>query len=149
SVLRASGINYGVRKREPYEIYNQIDFEVPTSKAGDSFARSILPMYDIQQSLNIIRQCLDKMPKQGSVRAKLLPSPRGPPGEAYRRGESGRGALGHYTVSDGTPRAYRHKISPPSLRNLLALPHLLEGARLADLPVIYWSLNIWPIEIER
>ncbi len=149
SVLRASGINYDVRKREPYEIYNQIDFEVPTSKAGDSFARSILPMYDIQQSLNIIRQCLDKMPKQGSVRAKLLPSPRGPPGEAYRRVESGRGALGHYIVSDGTPRAYRHKISPPSLRNLLALPHLLEGARLADLPVIYWSLNIWPIEIER
>lgn len=149
SVLRASGVNYDVRKKEPYEIYGDIDFEVPTAKTGDSFARSILPIYDVRQSLGIIRQCLDKMPKQGSVRAKLQPNPRGAPGEAYRRVESGRGALGHYIVSDGTSKAYRHKISPPSLRNLLAMPHLLEGARLADLPVIYWSLNIWPIEIER
>ena len=149
SVLRASGVNYDVRKKEPYEVYDEVDFEVPTALAGDSFARSILPMHDIRQSLGIIRQCLDRMPKQGSVRAKLPPNPKGPPGEAYRRVESGRGALGHYIVSDGTSKAYRHKISVPSVRNLLALPHLLKGARLADLPVIYWSLNIWPIEIER
>jgi NADH-quinone oxidoreductase subunit D len=75
--------------------------------------------------------------------------PKGPPGESYKRVESGRGALGHYIVSDGSPKAYRHKISVPSLRNLLVLPYLLKGARLADLPMIYWSLNIWPIEIER
>jgi NADH-quinone oxidoreductase subunit D len=149
SVLRASGIDYDVRKREPYDIYSDIEFEVPILKAGDSFARSILPMYDILQSINIIRQCLAKMSPSGQIRAKLQPNPRGPPGEAYRRVESGRGALGHYIVSDGTPRPYRHKMSVPSVRNLGAMPHLLKGARLADLPVIYWSLNIWPVEIER
>jgi NADH-quinone oxidoreductase subunit D len=149
SVLRASGVDYDVRKREPYDIYSDIQFEVPIAKTGDSFARSILPIYDIQQSLNIIRQCLRKMPQPGQVRAKLQPNPRGPPGEAYRRVESGRGALGHYIVSDGTPKPYRHKMSVPSVRNLSAMPHLLKGAKLADLPVIYWSLNIWPVEIER
>ncbi|MDQ3808604.1 MAG: NADH-quinone oxidoreductase subunit D [Thermoproteota archaeon] len=149
SVLRASGIDYDVRKREPYEIYSDIQFEVPVLKTGDCFARSILPLYDIRQSLNIIRQCLTKMPQPGQVRTKLQPNPRGPAGEAYRRVESGRGALGHYIVSDGTPKPYRHKMSVPSVRNLAAMPHLLKGARLADLPVIYWSLNIWPVEIER
>ena len=149
SVLRASGVDYDVRKREPYGIYRDIQFEVPTAKTGDSFARSILPIYDIQQSLNIIRQCLTKMPQPGQVRTKLQPNPRGSPGEAYCRVESGRGALGHYIVSDGTPKPYRHKMSVPSVRNLSAMPHLLKGARLADLPVIYWSLNIWPVEIER
>ena len=149
SVLRASGIDYDVRKREPYDIYNDIQFEVPIAKTGDSFARSILPVYDIKQSMNIIRQCLSMMPRSGQIRAKLQPNPRGAPAEAYRRVESGRGALGHYIVSDGTPKPYRHKMSVPSVRNLAAMPHLLRGAKLADLPVIYWSLNIWPVEIER
>jgi NADH-quinone oxidoreductase subunit D len=149
SVARASGVTYDVRKNEPYEVYDRLDFEVPTSNIGDSFARSILPIYDIRQSIQIIRQCLKNMPKEGPVRAKLPPSPRGPPGEAYARVESGRGALAHYVVSDGTAKAYRHKMSVPSVRNLLVLPYLLRGAKLADLPMIYWSLNIWPIEIER
>jgi NADH-quinone oxidoreductase subunit D len=148
SVVRASGVDYDVRKKEPYEIYDKIDFEVPVMNTGDSFARSVLPIYDLRQSIQIIRQCLKDIP-EGSFRAKLPPTPKGPPGESYRRVESGRGALGHYIVSDGNPRAYRHKISAPSLRNLLILPHLLKGVRLADLPMIYWSLNIWPIEIER
>ena len=149
SVLRASGIDYGVRKNEPYDIYSELQFEVPIAKTGDSFVRSILPIYDIRQSLNMIRQCLTKMPHPGQVRTKLQPNPRGPPGEAYCRVESGRGALGHYIVSDGTSKPYRHKMSVPSVRNLSAMPHLLKGAKLADLPVIYWSLNIWPVEIER
>jgi NADH-quinone oxidoreductase subunit D len=149
SVLRASGVDYDVRKREPYDIYDDIQFEVPIAKTGDSFARSLLPVYDIKQSISIIRQCLTKMPESGQIRAKLQPNPRAPPAEAYRRVESGRGALGHYIVSDGTPKPYRHKISVPSVRNLSAMPHLLKGAKLADLPVIYWSLNIWPVEIER
>ncbi len=149
SVLRASGVDYDVRRREPYDIYNDIQFEVPVATTGDSFARSVLPIQDIKQSIGIIRQCLSKMPRSGQIRAKLQPNPRALPAEAYRRVESGRGALGHYIVSDGTPKPYRHKISVPSLRNLAALPHLLKGAKLADLPVIYWSLNIWPVEIER
>jgi NADH-quinone oxidoreductase subunit D len=148
SVLRSSGIKYDVRRKEPYDIYDSIDFEVPTANSGDSFARSALPIYDLHQSIKIIRQCLKEIPK-GPFRAKLPPAPRGPSGESYKRVEAGRGALGHFIVSDGTPRPYRHKISTPSMRNLLVLPHLLQGARLADLPMIYWSLNIWPIEIDR
>ena len=148
SVIRASGVNYDVRKKEPYEIYDKMDFEVSTMNSGDSFARSILPIYDLRQSIQIIRQCLKDIP-EGPFRSKLPPTPKGPAGESYRRVESGRGALGHYIVSDGSPKAYRHKISAPSFRNLLVLPYLLKGARLADLPMIYWSLNIWPIEIER
>jgi NADH-quinone oxidoreductase subunit D len=149
SVLRASGVNYDVRKKEPYDIYSRLDFDIPIAKTGDSFARSMLPVQDVRQAMSIIRQCLTKMPQSGEVRTKLQPNPRGPPGESYRRVESGRGALGHYIVSDGTPKPYRHKMSVPSIRNLLAMPHLLKGAKLADLPVIYWSLNIWPVEIER
>jgi NADH-quinone oxidoreductase subunit D len=149
SVLRASGIDYDVRKKESYDIYSELQFEVPIAKTGDSFARSMLPVNDIRQSINIIRQCLTKMPQPGQVRTKLQPNPKGPPGEANSRVEPGRGALGHYIVSDGTPKPYRHKMSVPSVRNLAAMPHLLRGARLADLPVIYWSLNIWPVEIER
>ncbi len=141
SVIRASGVNYDVRKKEPYEIYDKMNFEVPTMNSGDSFARSILPIYDLRQSIQIIRQCLKDIP-EGSFRSKLPPTPKGPAGESYRRVESGRGALGHYIVSDGSPKAYRHKISTPSFRNLLVLPYLLKGARLADLPMIYWSLNI-------
>jgi NADH-quinone oxidoreductase subunit D len=149
SVLRASGIPYDIRKAEPYDIYNEIDFKVQCMKTGDCFARSYAPFLDIQESCHIIEQLLDKIPQSGEVRTKLQPNPKGPPGEAYRRVESGRGALGYYIVSDGTPKPYRVKMSVGSFRNLLALPHLLVGQRLADMPAVYWSLNYWPVEADR
>jgi NADH-quinone oxidoreductase subunit D len=149
SVLRASGIPYDIRKAEPYDIYNEIDFTVQYMKTCDSFARAYVPLLDMRESCYIIRQLLDKMPESGEVRAKLQPNPKGPPGEAYRRVESGRGALGYYIVSDGTPRPYRVKISVGSFRNLLALPHLLVGSKLGDMPSVYWSLNYWPVEADR
>jgi len=148
SVVRASGVNHDIRKRAPYGIYDQLDFNVNTMKTGDSFARSILPIYDIRESIKILRQCIRDLP-EGEVKVKLTPNFKAKKGESFSRVESGRGELNHYIVSDGAPKAYRHKISPPSLKNLLALPFLLRGATLADLPLIYWSLNIWPIEIER
>ncbi|HEV8404863.1 MAG TPA: NADH-quinone oxidoreductase subunit D [Nitrososphaera sp.] len=149
SVLRASGIPYDIRKVEPYDIYNEIDFKVQYMKTGDCFARSYVPFLDMHESCHIIEQLLDKMPQSGEVRAKLQPNPKGPPGEAYRRVESGRGALGYYIVSDGTPRPYRVKISVGSFRNMLALPYLLVGQKLADMPAVYWSLNYWPVEADR
>jgi NADH-quinone oxidoreductase subunit D len=88
--------NYDVRKNEPYDIYGDLKFDVPIARIGDSFARSILPIYDIHQSINIIRHCLTKIPQSGPFRAKLQPNSRGPPGKAYRRVELGRGALAHY-----------------------------------------------------
>jgi NADH-quinone oxidoreductase subunit D len=149
SVLRASGVPYDIRKVEPYDIYNEIDFKVQYMKTGDSFARSYVPFLDMKESCNIMRQLLDKMPASGEVRTKLQPNPKGPAGEAYRRVESGRGALGYYIVSDGTPKPYRVKISVGSFRNMLALPYLLVGNKLADMPSIYWSLNYWPVEADR
>ncbi len=149
SVLRASGIPFDVRKAEPYDIYSEIDFKVQYMKTGDSYARSMVPFLDMKESCHIIRELLDKMPKSGEVRTKLQPNPKGPPGESYKRVESGRGALGYYIVSDGTPKPYRVKISVGSFRNMLALPFLLIGSKLADMPSIYWSLNYWPVEADR
>jgi NADH-quinone oxidoreductase subunit D len=149
SVVRASGIPYDIRKAEPYDIYNEIDFKVQYMKTGDCFARSYVPFLDMKESCYIIEQLLDKMPQSGEVRTKLQPNPKGPPGEAYRRVESGRGALGYYIVSDGTPKPYRVKMSVGSFRNMLALPYLLVGQKLADMPAVYWSLNYWPVEADR
>jgi len=149
SVLRASGVPLDIRKAEPYDVYNEVDFKVQYMKSGDSFARSMVPFLDMRESCHIIRQLLDKIPQAGEVRAKLQPNPKGPPGESYKRVESGRGALGYYIISDGTPRPYRVKISVPSFRNMLALPFLLVGSKLADMPSIYWSLNYWPVEADR
>lgn len=149
SVLRASGVPLDIRKAEPYDVYNEVDFKVQYMKSGDSFARSTVPFLDMRESCHIIRQLLDKIPQAGEVRAKLQPNPKGPPGESYKRVESGRGALGYYIISDGTPRPYRVKISVASFRNMLALPFLLVGSKLADMPSIYWSLNYWPVEADR
>jgi NADH-quinone oxidoreductase subunit D len=149
SVLRASGIPFDVRKAEPYDVYSEIDFKVQYMKTGDSFARSMVPFLDMRESCQIIRTLLDKMPQSGEVRAKLQPNPKGPAGESYKRVESGRGALGYYIVSDGTPKPYRVKLSVASFRNMLALPYLLIGSKLADMPSIYWSLNYWPVEADR
>ena len=149
SVLRASGVPLDIRKAEPYDVYNEIDFKVQYMKSGDSYARSMVPFLDMRESCHIIRQLLDKIPQAGEVRAKLQPNPKGPPGESYKRVESGRGALGYYIISDGTPRPYRVKISVGSFRNMLALPFLLVGSKLADMPSIYWSLNYWPVEADR
>ncbi len=149
SVLRASGVPYDIRKVEPYDIYNEIDFKVQYMKTGDSFARSYVPLLDMRESCHIIRQLLDKIPESGEVRTKLQPNPKGPPGESYKRVESGRGALGYHIVSDGTPKPYRVKISVGSFRNMLALPFLLVGNKFADMPSVYWSLNYWPVEADR
>ena len=149
SVLRASGVPYDIRKVEPYDVYDEIDFKVQYLKRGDSFARSYVPFLDIREACHIIRQLLDKMPKTGEVRTKIQANIKGPAGESYKRVESGRGALGYYIISDGTPKPYRTKMSVGSFRNMIALSHLLVGSKLADMPSIYWSLNYWPVEADR
>src|ERR671916_2663915 len=149
SVLRASGVPFDVRKAEPYDVYNEIDFKVQYMKTCDSFARAYVPMLDMRESCHIIRQLLDKMPESGDVREKLQFNIKSSPGESFKRVESGRGALGYHIVSDGTSRPYRVKISTGSFRNILALPFLLVGSKLGDMPSIYWALNYWPVEADR
>jgi len=149
SVLRASGVDFDVRKKEPYDVYENLDFETVVMKEGDSYARSRVPYLEMFESCRIIKDALQKMPKSGSVRTKLKPNPKGGNDEVYRRVESGRGALGYYIVSNNRPEPYRVKISVGSFRNLICIPYLLKGEKLGNMPAVYWSLNYWPVEADR
>jgi len=149
TVLRASGVDFDVRKQEPYDAYHELDVQTNVLKKGDSYDRSKAPWLDMLESCNIIRQALEKMPSTGSVRTKLKPNPKGGEDEVYKRVESGRGALGCYLVSRNKPEPYRVKLSVGSFRNLIALPYLLKGEKLGNMPSVYWSLNYWPVEADR
>lgn len=149
SVLRSAGVDFDVRKKEPYDVYENLDFQSQVLKEGDSYARSRVPYLDMLESCRIIKDALKKMPKSGSVRTKLKPNPKGGNDEAYRRVESGRGALGMYVVSDSKPEPYRVKISVGSFRNMICMPYLLKGEKLGNMPAVYWSLNYWPVEADR
>lgn len=149
SVLRASGVDFDVRKKEPYDVYENLDFQTIVMKEGDSYARSRVPYLEMFESCRIIKDALRKMPKSGSVRTKLKPNPKGGNDEVYRRVESGRGALGYYIVSNNRPEPYRVKISVGSFRNLICMPYLLKGEKLGNMPAVYWGLNYWPVEADR
>ena len=149
SVLRASGVDFDVRKKEPYDVYENLDFQTIVTKEGDSYARSRIPYLEMFESCRIIKDALKKMPKSGSVRTKLKPNPKGGNDEVYRRVESGRGAIGYYIVSNNRPEPYRVKISVGSFRNLICMPYLLKGEKLGNMPAVYWGLNYWPVEADR
>jgi len=149
TVLRASGVDYDVRIKEPYDVYDELDVHTNVLKNGDSYDRSKTPWLDMLESCNIIRQALEKMPKSGSVRVKLKPNPKGGNDEVYKRVESGRGSLGAYIVSRSKPEPYRVKLSVGSFRNLICMPYLLKGEKLGNMPAVYWSLNYWPVEADR
>jgi len=149
SVLRASGVDFDVRKKEPYDVYENLDFETQVLREGDSYARSRVPYLEMFESCRIIKDALKKMPKSGSVRTKLKPNPKGGNDEAYRRVESGRGSLGYHIISNNRPEPYRVKISVGSFRNLICMPYLLKGEKLGNMPSVYWSLNYWPVEADR
>jgi len=149
SVLRASGVDFDLRKKEPYDVYENLDFETQVLKEGDSYARSLIPYLEMFESCRIIKDALRKMPKSGSVRTKLKPNPKGGNDEAYRRVESGRGSLGFHVISNNRPEPYRVKISVGSFRNLICIPYLLKGEKLGNMPSVYWSLNYWPVEADR
>jgi len=147
-VLRASNVRHDIRDVEPYDIYNELNFEVKYMKDGDCFARAYIPYLEMYEGVDLILQALEKMP-DGPVRAKLPPNPKGIVGESFKRVEAGRGELAYYVVSDGTQKPYRVKLSVPSFKALPAMRKLLIGARLADMPAIYWGLNYWPVEADR
>ncbi len=148
TVLRASGVKQDLRKDEPYCAYPDLEFEVPVLNDGDSWARVYVALLEMRESVKIIRQCLKKLPP-GPVRLKLGPQPRVPAGEVYTRTEAARGEMSYHIISDGSPRPYRLKIGTPSFKNLAAMPHLLRNVHVADIPIIYWSLNYWPVEADR
>jgi len=151
-ILRASGMKTDVRLDDPYEVYDQFDFEVPTLKEGDAYSRYMIGISEIEQSVKIIKQALDELP-DGKVREPSLKpelSVHIPKGEVYIRNEIARGEAGMYMVGDGTGRPYRCKIRGPSLLHMIpVLEHLLPGSQIADVPAVYWSLNPCPADMDR
>lgn len=145
-VLRASGVRYDTRKDAPYGAYDKVDFETPTFKEGDSLSRWLVRFEEIKQSISILRQAIRDIPEGPIARRSPMVIPRG---EAVSRIESSRGEINHYIVGDGSDKPYRVKISTGSFKNLAALPFLLRGVRIGDLPIIYGSLDYWPVEADR
>jgi NADH-quinone oxidoreductase subunit D len=145
-VLRASGVRCDVRKDAPYGAYDEIDFEVPTFKEGDSLSRWLVRFEEMKQSISILRQAIRDIPNGPFARKSPIVVPKG---EAIGRIESSRGEINHYIIGDGNDKPYRVKMNTGSFKNLLALPFLLKGVRIGDMPIIYGSLDYWPVEADR
>ncbi|WP_339138497.1 MAG: NADH-quinone oxidoreductase subunit D [Candidatus Electrothrix sp. GW3-4] len=141
AVLRASGVSYDVRKDDPYSIYDQFDFAIPTSTEGDCLARYQLKMEEMAQSLRILEQAVEKFPK-GPYRSQPKATYKPPKGSYYSQVETPRGLLGTYIVSEGGPKPYRVKYRSPNFSNLSALNHAAQGLKVADLVTIMSSMDI-------
>ena len=147
--LRGCGVEYDVRKAQPYSVYDRFDFDVPVGLDGDCWDRHWVRVQEMYQSLAIVEQALEQMPEgtvTSSLGRRLI---RPPEGEVYVRSENPRGEIGVHLVSDGTDHPYRIKVRPPSFCNLSALKRLLRDTWLADSVVILGSLDIVLGEVDR
>lgn len=171
--LRACGVAWDLREKQPYECYGDLDFNVVTATSGDSYARYLVRVYEIRESIKIIRQVINKMP-EGQVRVenyKIVPPDKDlikndgsanihfyslfskgmivPQGEVYTAVEAPKGEFGVFLVGDGTNTPYRCKIRAPGFAYLQALPILAEGHLLPDINAILGSLDLVFGEIDR
>jgi NADH-quinone oxidoreductase subunit D len=147
-MLRGSGVAWDIRKADPYDVYDRMEFEVPVGYQGDCYDRFLVRFEEMQQSIEIIRQGLDQLPG-GPEKVDIPLAPSAPPGEYYSRVESPRGELGIYAVSDGSPNPYRFHIRSPSYINLSALKQMTVGHTVADAVVILGSIDIVVGEVDR
>jgi NADH-quinone oxidoreductase subunit D len=147
-VIRGSGIAQDLRRVVGYSIYPELEFEVPTQPEGDAFARHIVRVEEMRQSIHILEQCLDMLP-DGEINVKVPRRLKPVVGEAYERVESPRGELGCYLVSDGSETPWRLHWRAPSFYNLQVFPELARGAYIADLVIILASLDIVLPDIDR
>ncbi|MEB3861394.1 MAG: NADH-quinone oxidoreductase subunit D [Desulfurococcales archaeon] len=174
-VARASGIKYDARLAEPYDAYDEVEFEVPVYEEGDALARAWVKFEEIKQSLRIIEQAVDwleKHPREAPIherfwakapplwkkvfeaegRVKLLPlmaNLKLPPGRAMARSETARGEIVYYVESDGKTTPYRVRIVSPSARNAIVFKYIAPGYKVMDLPTIYGSIDYFPPEADR
>ncbi|MEI7670732.1 MAG: NADH dehydrogenase (quinone) subunit D [Deltaproteobacteria bacterium] len=173
-VLRASGIDYDVRKAYPYSSYEDFDFEIPLGVHGDVYDRYLVRLKEMRQSNRIVQQAVEKLPDGpfAAVDAPLVVPPskesvgrdiaalirhfkimeegfRPPCGEVYASIESSKGELGFYLISDGSNKPYRMRIRPPSFINLAALPKMIVGEMVADVVAAIGSIDIVLGEIDR
>ena len=171
--LRASGLPWDLRKAQPYEVYDRLEFDIPVGKNGDCWDRYLVRMAEMRESLKIMRQCLEQMP-EGPVRVqdqKVTPPPRAemkrsmealihhfklytegvrvPAGEVYAAIESAKGEFGVYLVADGTNKPWRCKIRSPGFVHLEAFDFMIKRHTLADVPAIIGSIDIVFGEIDR
>ena len=172
--LRGSGVNYDIRKANPYLLYDRINFEVPLGTHGDVYDRYLVRMEEMRQVLKIIEQCLDQVPTDGPLSLTqsnyVIPphdtvmttaedmqrhfiwvikgfSP--PKGEVYMSIEHSKGELGYYIVSDGSPIPYRLRVRTPDFVNLQTLPYMAEGALLADVVALIGTIDIVLGSVDR
>lgn len=175
-IARASGVVRDLRKDEPYLAYGDLDFQVVCSKSGDCYARYLVRMREMTESVKIVRQAIENIPSGpvniGVTTDAVLPAKpsvyrsiegliqhfevlmpnRGydvPNDEVYGATESPNGELGYYLVGNGTTRAYRARTRPPSLLHFALFPHLIRGHQLSDVVAVLGSLNIIAAELDR
>jgi NADH-quinone oxidoreductase subunit D len=146
--LRGSGVEWDLRRAQPYECYDELDFVIPTRKNGDTYDRYIVRVQEMRQSVRILRQCIDKL-EPGEIRGKVPRVIKPPAEEAYASVESPKGELGFYCVSNGTNRPYRMHARPPSFINLQALPRLAKGHLISDLVALIGTIDIVLGEVDR
>jgi NADH-quinone oxidoreductase subunit D len=172
-MLRGSNIAWDLRKAQPYEIYDQLDFDIPVGKTGDCYARYLVRMEEMRQSLKIMKQCLEKIP-EGEIKSndyKVSPPPRAemknsmeamihhfklytegfhvPEGETYQAVEAPKGEFGVYLISDGSNKPYRCRIKAPGFAHLQGLDFMSKGHMLADVVSNIGSMDIVFGEIDR
>jgi NADH-quinone oxidoreductase subunit D len=149
-MLRASGVNYDLRKVDQYGIYNRFEFRVPLGEHGDTYDRYMMRVLEMRESVKILRQALTRVPEGPIVDPKAkLRGFRPKPGEAYGRIEAPKGELGFYLISDGGPNPYRYRVRPPSFINLTILEDMCLGHTVADVVIILGSVDIVLGEVDR
>lgn len=149
-VVRGSGWANDMRLSEPYGVYNELEFEVPTDQSMDAMGRYRVRLDEITQSLNIIEQAMELLP-EGPIQAKGAGKPRfkPPKGETYFAVEGARGKIGVHLVSDGSPTPYRVKLRAPGFCNLSLFAEAARGTLLSDAVSILGSLDLVIPEIDR
>jgi NADH-quinone oxidoreductase subunit D len=145
---RGSGVMSDIRKIYPYEIYSQVQFDEVLETAGDSFARYLVRVKEMRQSIKIIEQLIDNIP-EGDFQAKTKAVLKPPKGEFYTRVETARGELGVYIVSEGGTTPYRIKFRSPGFSNLSALEHMAKGSKIGDLMATMGTLDLVIPDIDR
>jgi NADH-quinone oxidoreductase subunit D/NADH-quinone oxidoreductase subunit C/D len=149
-VLRASGVPYDVRKADPYSIYDRFKFKVAVRTHGDVYDRYMIRVDEMRESLEILKQALKQMPKDGEIMTGKNPyQVRVPAGESYGRVEGPKGELGFYIVSTGKPNPYRYHVRAPSFINLTILEKMCVGEKIADVVVNLGSIDIVLGEVDR
>jgi len=160
--LRGSGVAYDIRKAEPYDAYAEMDFDIPSFPGGDVYARYLVRIEEMKQSVRIIRQCIEKMPEGPvNVEDSRVTPPKREVSMTHMESminhfmwnihsfSAPKGEPGYYIVSDGSNKPYRLRIRPPSFCNLQALPLLVKGYMVADVVACIGSIDIVLGEVDR